>query len=209
MLFHSHVSHAFLPHQALVEGTSKAGCQATRQKGRRELLGVCSTSFPCNMGDALHRACGFLWWSVWPWGKEHNETQRLAQHQKALPGFGRSVSSVHEKQPAKLNGMVAAPSVIMLMRQGAVPATHWHGLHHEPVPGPCGAAASCPFPSAAREGGIAWESSIPPSFPPSPCNELTGWVAIWPYRFLLGYLRIFMRGHVETLWISNIFIRCI
>lgn len=46
-----------------------AGCQATWHKSRWELLGSCSTSCPCNMWDALHRACGLLCWSTWPWGK--------------------------------------------------------------------------------------------------------------------------------------------
>lgn len=33
-----------------------------------------------------------------------------------------------------------------------------------------------------------------PSLPPSPHNEITGWMAIWSYRFLFGNFGIFTRS---------------
>lgn len=51
-----------------------------------------------------------------PGAREQSELQPLAQHQKELPGFGRSVRFVYEKQPLKLNCMMTALSLIMLMR---------------------------------------------------------------------------------------------
>lgn len=68
--------------------------------------------------------------SLWPpvvtsmaLGHEHRESQPLAEHQEVLPGFGRSLRSVYGKEPVKLNGMMAPPSLIMCVRQGVVPAT--------------------------------------------------------------------------------------
>lgn len=162
-------------------------------------------SCPHNMADALHGACGLLRWSVWPWGKEHSEPQPLARCQRALPGFGRSVRSVYEKQPVKLNGTMAAPFLITVRRQGATPATPRHGLH------PCGCASSvpsshsfpCPLRSKRRSHCLR---KFPSSLLPSRIMSLQGGLQSGPIDFCLGtsvFLREGMLRHYVLVTFSS------
>lgn len=147
------MDHMCFSHATLVGGTSKAGHKATQKKGRWEILGCCSTFCPCNMGDALHRACGLLWWPAWPWGKGPRESQPLLEHQELLPGFGRSLRTVYEKEPVKLNVMMAIPSLTYHACEARSHASLllMLGYNHVAVPGPHRPDTPC-FLLGGREG---------------------------------------------------------